>query len=200
MAMANKKDPWEPEDLAEFRMRSFRIMLNFPAQTHPQVGVRKQDSHDCSWMTRSMDVSRRASLHHGMQWQLRGGHCYAVVGFAMAFPAPRRALPGKNMIRNKRLVRSSFLRLPSVGTQKCSRDCFSRRSVGGGSPRPACGRAVRGKYWDSQQTLGAFELLALAECRDSEVFRTSLSGFTSPRLREEVGSPWRCGASPVRSG
>src|SRR4051794_25775467 len=37
-------------------------------------------------------------------------------------------------------------------------------------PLPASGRAVRGKYWDSQQTLGTFELLALVECRDSEVF------------------------------
>jgi hypothetical protein len=29
MDMANNRDLKEPEDLAEFRMRSFRIMLNF---------------------------------------------------------------------------------------------------------------------------------------------------------------------------
>jgi len=42
--------------------------------------------------------------------------------------------------------------------------------------------------------LARSELLALTEYRDSEVFRTRLSGFNSPRLQGEVGSPWRCGA------
>jgi hypothetical protein len=64
----------------------------------------------------------------------------------------------------------------------------SRLSRRGCLTSPRLRGAVRGKYWDSQQTLGAFELLALTEHRDSEIFRTSLRGITSPRLRGEVGS------------
>jgi hypothetical protein len=40
--MADRKDLKEPEDLAEFRMRSFRIRLNSLGAGFPQVGVMRQ--------------------------------------------------------------------------------------------------------------------------------------------------------------
>jgi hypothetical protein len=58
---------------------------------------------------------------------------------------------------------------------------------------PGPRKAVPGRHCDSQQTLGMNELLALTERRDSGMFARlffgrSLCGFTSPRLRGEVGA------------
>ena len=64
--MANKKDLEELEDLAEFRMRSFRIMLHFLGAGSPAsrsyaseravAPPRKRDSHDRWSLTSSMEL------------------------------------------------------------------------------------------------------------------------------------------------
>jgi hypothetical protein len=60
------------------------------------------------------------------------------------------------------------------------------------APRMASGiraglcRRHRIRRWPSGAVRQAFASLLATECRDLEVSRTSLSGFTSPRLRGEV--------------
>ena len=59
-----------------------------------------------------------------------------------ALPHGWQGCPGKAIVfRKKRVVRSSFLRSSSVGTQKV-RATFFRKSLSGETPRPACGRAI----------------------------------------------------------
>src|SRR4051794_4954921 len=79
-------------------------------------------------------------------------------------------------------------------------DCFAcaRNDVESSAKSlPARGRAVPGKYCDSQQALGTVR----ASCADARVrtqkcprhcfSRRSAGGFTSPRLRGEVGAQRR---------
>src|SRR3954465_7006766 len=76
-----------------------------------------------------------------------------------------RSLP--DMIRNKNSLDWAGVSEVRIISDEDVAICLSRLRRAPFLPRPACGRAVRGKYWDSQQTLGTFELLAVAECRDS---------------------------------